>query len=263
VRLELAERRVLGAVRFLDATTRLPVRSPLAVTGGDGVRLVRNRQGLWVLLEAPGLEEHTESFLAPPSEPAVGSVPVELTVSDPGDRYLPRLVALRLPRDPDPDHAEEEDSLFRPVDALLYPAPAASVMPGWAVIRATVVRAGSREPLAGALLRVVRQSDGEVLARALTDWRDRVRGEALVAVPGVPVTTWGEGEPDEPVLVHEVPVSLEAFFDPAFDPDAGAGGRPPDPDRLETQRAGLPSATEDLMLASGRTETKTLTVAVP
>lgn len=259
MRLETVERRVLGAVRFLDATTRVPVRSPLAVAGG-GVRLVRNRQGLFVLLQAPGLEAHSASFPAPPPQPAVGSLRVELAVSDPEGRYLPRRLALDLPRDPDPEHAEQEGSLFRPVDALLYPAPAAAVAPGWAVIRATVVRAGTRAPLPGALLRVVRKSDGEVLARALTEWRDRVRGEALVAVPGVPITTWGDGDPDEPVLVNEVPVSLEAFFDPAFDPAAGLA---PDPDRLELLRPGLPSAREDLKLASGRTEKKTLTVAVP
>jgi hypothetical protein len=234
---------ILGAVRFLDAATRLPVGAPLAV-GGDGVRLVRNRQGLYVLAEASGPR-------------------AELTVRDPGGRYLPRSLALDLPRDADPEHADQAGSLFRPVDVLLYPAPAASVAPGWAVIRATVVRAGTRAPLSGALLRVVRKADGEVLARALTDWRDPVQGEALVAVPGVPITTWGDGEPEEPVLVNEVPVSLEAFFDPAFNPAAGAAGKPPDPDRLELLRAGLPSAREDLKLASGRTEKKTLTVAVP
>jgi hypothetical protein len=259
VRLEAVERRVLGAVRFLDATTRLAVRSPLTVAG-DGLRLACNRQGLYVLLHAPGLEAHTASFPAPPAQPAVGSVRVELAVSDPEGRYLPRRLALDLPRDPDPEHAEQEGSLFRPVDALLYPAPAAAVAPGWAVVRATVVRAGSGEPLAGVLLRVVRKPDGEVLARALSEWRGRVRGEALVAVPGVPITTWGEGEPDEPVLVNEVPVSLEAYFDPDFDP---AAGQAPDPDRLEIVRAGLPSAKADLKLASGRTEKTTLTVAVP
>lgn len=259
MRLEAVERRVLGAVRFLDATTLLPVRSPLAV-GGDGLRLLRNRQGLYVLVEAPGLAEHTVSFPAPPPNPGVGGLRAELSVSDPGGRYLPRGLTLRLPRDPDPEHAEQEGSLFRPVDVLLYPAPAASVAPGWAVIRATVVRAGTGAPLAGALLRVARKSDGLVLARALSDWREPVQGEALVAVPGVPITTWGDGKPNAPVLVNEVPVSLAAFFDPAFDP---AAGRAPDPDRLELLRAGLPSAQVDLSLASGRTEKQTLTVAVP
>jgi len=259
VRLERVERRVLGAVRFLDATTRLPVRSSLRVAG-EGVRLVRNLQGLFVVQEAPGLAAHVEAFLAPPPHPALGGLRVELAVSDPGSRYLPRALSLRLPRDPDPAQAEEDDSLFRPVDALLYPAPAASVAPGWAVVRATVVRAGTGEPLAGALLRVVRKSDGEVLARAQSEWRDDVRGEALVAVAGVPVTTWGDGAPDEPVLVNELPVALEAFFDPAFDP---AAGRAPDPDRMELLRLGLPSTQEDLKLASGRTEKKILTLAVP
>jgi hypothetical protein len=259
VRLELVERRVLAAVRFLDAATLLPVRYPLAVTG-DGLHFIRNGQGLYVLTAAPGLEEHTAAFLAPPPNPAVGGLRVELGVSDPGGRYLPRRLALELPRDPDPAHADEEGSLFRPVDAFLYPAPAASVSPGWAVIRATVVRAGTGEPLPGALLRVVRKPDGAVLARALGEWRAPVRGEALVAVPGVPITTWGDGKPDQPVLVNEVAVTLEAFFDPGFDP---AGGRAPDPDQMELERLGLPSVHEEMKLASGRTERKTLAVVVP
>ena len=262
MRLELADRRVLGAVRFLDAATRLPVGTPLAVAA-DGLRLVRNRQGLYVLVEAPGLESHAASFPAAPPHPAVGGLRVELTVHDPGGRYLPRSLALDLPRDPDPAHGDQETSLFRSVDVPLYPAPAASVAPGWAVIRATVVRAGSRAPLAGALLRVVRTSDNAVLARAVSDWREPVQGEALVAVPGIPITTWGDGEPEEPVLVNEVPVTLEAYFDPLFDPAAGPAGKPPDPDRMELLRLGLPSAKADLKLASGRSETKTLTVAVP
>ena len=259
MRHEAFEPRVLGAVRFLDAATRLPVAAPLAVTG-EGLRLVRNQQGLYVLVGVPSLETHADSFLAPPPHPAPGGLRAELTVRDPGGRYLPRRLAVKLPRDPDPDHSDQEDSLFRPVDTLLYPAPAASVAPGWAVVRATVVRAGTGEPLGGALLRVVRKADGEVLARALTDWRDPVRGEALVAVPGVPITTWGDGEPEAPVLVNEVPVSLEVFVDPQFDPAAGPA---PDPDRLDLLRLGLPSVHEDLRLASGRTEKKTLTVAVP
>ena len=259
MRHEAFEPRVLGAVRFLDAATRLPVRAPLSVAG-DEVRLVRNQQGLYVLVGSPGLEAHLDSFVAPPPHPALGGLRAELTVRDPGGRYLPRRLALRVPRDPDPAHADQEDSLFRPVDVLLYPAPAASVAPGWAVVRATVVRAGSGEPLGGALLRVVRKADGEVLARALTDWRDPVRGEALVAVPGIPITTWGDGEPEEPVLVNEVPVTLEVFVDSLFDP---AAGPVPDPDRMDLLRGGLPSAFEDLRLASGRTEKKTLTVTMP
>lgn len=239
MRHEAVEPRVLGAVRFLDAATLLPVGAPLSV-GGDGVRLVRNRQGLYVLAEAPGPR-------------------AEMTVRDPGGRYLPRRLGVDLPRDPDPAHADQAGSLFRPVDVLLYPAPAASVAPGWAVVRATVVRAGSGSPLGGALLRVLRKADGVVLARALSDWRGSVRGEALVAVPGIPITTWGDGEPEAPVLVNEVPVTLEAFVDPAFDPLGPA----PDPDRLESLRGGLPSASAELRLASGRTEKKTLTVAMP
>lgn len=241
MRLELVERRVLAALRFLDATIGLPVQAPLTVSGA-GLRFVRNRSGLYVLTEAPE------------------TAAVEVTVSDPGGRYLPRGLVLSLPRDPDPAHAGEESSLFRPVDVFLYPAPAASVAPGWAVIRATVVRAGTGEPLPGVLLRVVRKSDGLELARTLSDWRERVRGEALVAVAGLPITTWGAGKPQDPVLVGKVTVTLEAFFDPDFDP---AAGRAPDPDRVDSLSPGPPSASMELDLSSGGTKVETLTVAVP
>jgi hypothetical protein len=256
VRLDLLDRRVVGAVRYLDATTGLPIRRALDVAG-EGVRLMRNLRGLYVLSQVAGLEQHELTFPAPPRSPGIAGMRMTLTVSDPAGRFLPRSHTVRLPRDPDPAHADQEGSLFRTIDVPLYPSPAALVSPGWSVIRATVVRQGSGEPLPGALLRVVRTSDSKVLARGVSEWRGDTRGEALVAIAGVPITTWGDV--DDPVVVNEVPATLEVYFDPQFDP----AGDTPDPDRLETARAGLPSATASLKLASGRGLAKTLAVAVP
>jgi len=134
------------------------------------------------------------------------------------------------------------------------------------VVAVSLVReTATRDALGGALLRVV--SNGRVLARGLTDWR----GEALVPVAGVPVTTWS----DDPtaVIVTEIAASLEAVFDPA------AGQRTPeamvlagatdvaqpvvDPDAIETARAGLPQAATFVSLAPGRTLSVSLQVTVP
>ena len=95
-------------------------------------------------------------------------------------------------------------------------------------------------PLAGALIRVVRSSDSVRLALGLSDRR----GEALVAVPGIPTTTFDAG--DGPVLATEVDISLETFFDPS------QVGSTPDPDALEANRAGLRSSSTPARLAAGR-----------
>src|SRR5262249_18041506 len=135
---EHLDRRVLGAVQFVDSTTGNRILSPLRVTA-TGVRFTRNRSGQYVVLSHPQLAAHTESFCSPPGSPAVGSVEVELNVSDPGKTYLERTSTIRLPRDPDPRHADVPESLFRAVDIRLFPAPVSRVEPNWAVIRATVV----------------------------------------------------------------------------------------------------------------------------
>jgi hypothetical protein len=106
-----------------------------------------------------------------------------------------------------------------------------------------------------------------VLARGLTDWR----GEALVPVAGVPVTTWST-EPDA-VIVTEIAASLECYFDaavgsrtPALIVRAGmAPDRPPlpDPDAIERLRATLPQTVTPVVLAAGRSLAVTVGVGVP
>jgi hypothetical protein len=48
---ELLDDRVLGAIRFLDAETGLPIRSPLSVAG-EGMCFVANRSGMFVITRA-------------------------------------------------------------------------------------------------------------------------------------------------------------------------------------------------------------------
>jgi len=253
MRLEPVEQRILGAIRFVDATTKLRIGSPLIVKA-DGLSFVRNRSGHYVIASATGLETHTAAFDKPPVSPGLGTMLFEINVADPASQYLARRHALKLPRDPDPKHANVGDSLFQLIDVELFPSSIAPTGPGWAVIRATVLKRGTKEPLSGSLIRVTRKNGvaaGEkALGRGLTD----KRGEALVAVPGIPVTTFGEGAGS--VTTNEIDVTIEAFFDPA------ASGIP-DPDDLEERRTSLKTETIITKLASGRTFPLTLEVTLP
>jgi hypothetical protein len=261
---ERVEHRVLGALRCTDATTLVPLDTPLTLTG-NGVELLHNRSGLYVIWEWTQLATHAPAFDSPPPAPALGSEPLELSVQDPSGRYLPRRVRIALPRDPLPANTANAQSLFRPIDVPMYASPSAKVGANWVVLRVNVRETATRDALGGALLRVV--SKGTVLARGLTDWR----GEALVPVAAVPVTTWST-EPGA-VTITEIAASIEAVFDP------GAGRRTPeaivlsgankvaqpvvDPDAIETARAGLPQVAAVVSLAAGRSLSVSLQITAP
>lgn len=249
MRLEHVERRVLGAVRFVDSTTGLQVRNPLTLDA-EGVQFRRSLAGYFVVFQAPGLQAHTRAFESPPSTPALSSVELEVVVRDARRHYLPRRFSLRLPRDPDPQHDNQPNWLFSPEDIPLFPAPAAQMAPGWAVVRMSVVDASTEAPLTGALIRITRNSDSAHLASGLSDHR----GEAVVAISGIPITTSEEGE--GPVLTTEVEATVEAFYD-------RDGGEIPDPGQLEDNRAALPSADAIVRLASGRSLVLALAITLP
>ncbi len=266
--LERAERRVLGALRCVDATTRVAIEQPILVEithAKGGARVLRNRRGLYVISEAPTLEAHSAAFTQPPASPGNGARRFKATLRDPSSRYLPRLADLALPRDADPTHAEQPGSLFQPIEIALYPSSAAPVAANWAVLRVSLSDSGSGAALGGALLRV--SKDGAVLARGITDWR----GEALLPVRGVPVTTWSDA-PDA-VVVSEIEVEVEAIFDPARGTRVGAAavrnGRAPaapplvDPDKLEAQRATLPHTSRSIAIAARRAQSLSLGLALP
>jgi len=246
--LDSVDRRVLGAVRFLDATTQLAIRHGLRVRAADASLLV-NRSGLWVIWKAKGLEGHSTVFEAPPAAPALASVSVDLIVDDSEARYLARRATVKLPRDPALATATQVNSLFRPQDVRMYPAPNAATSPGWALVRAHVARASGGAPLAGALVRVLRPADQQVLARGMSD----SRGEALVAVPGIPVTSFSSG--DGPPIATEIDVTVQAIFDPA-------AGADPDPDAIESA-SGLPATSSAQKLAARQQLAVSLTIAVP
>ncbi|WP_437876389.1 hypothetical protein [Sorangium sp. So ce513] len=249
---DLEERRYLGAVRFVEATTRAPIRGPLVVTAENATFFV-NRRGLHVIASAEGLAAHGDSFESAPPSPALRSVPVSGVVRDPSHRYLPRRFRIELPRDADPAHAGSPDSLFQPVDIPLYPSPGAPTEPGWALLRATLLRRGDRSRLPGAFLRVRRASDDVELAAGLSDvGRDsidpagarRTAGEALVPVARLPITVWNH-DPG-PVLVNFVEVVVEVTHAPL------ASDGIPDPDALAALAVNAANRWS-FQLASGRT----------
>ncbi|ACB35295.1 hypothetical protein Lcho_3035 [Leptothrix cholodnii SP-6] len=262
--LERVEHRVLGALRCIDVNTGVALNTPMTVEIPQA-RLLRNRSGLHVIHQLPALAAHEAVFDAPPASPAQGSVQLTATVRDPAGRYLPRLAAIALPRDPAADNADQADSLFRPIDVALFPASTAATGANWCVLRVSVTHNTSDDALGGALL-LVRQGN-RTLARGLTDWR----GEALVSVPGVPITTWSDVPGS--VVVNEITAQIIAVFDPAAGLRTSAArvrdGREPaalplvDPDRLEAQRNTLPRANRAVQLSAGTNLVLSLSLALP
>jgi hypothetical protein len=248
--------RALGAVRFVDVTTRVPVLETLLVSA-EGARFVRNHSGIVTIAAAPGLAGHVEALGDPPTSPVIPPFDLVIAVDDPTGRYLPRSTRMTLPRDPLPANAAHPDSIFFVPQVPLYPSPIARRAPGWAVVRASVRRAGpGGQPLPWVYFRLrlaTASPTAEPLARGMADGR----GEAFVAVSGIAVTNW-QASGTGPVLSSEIDAVLEAYYDP--DPEAGT---PPDPDAIDLERAALPSATTSLKLASGREVAVRLEITVP
>jgi len=247
---ETLDYRVLGAVRFVDAGTGQHVDRLLEVAA-PGVRWIRNCRNLHVVADAPGLTFLTEEFIYPDPPPDIDPpITVAATVRDPAGRYLARSFSFELPRDPDPANADAA-SLFQPLDVPLYPSPSASAVAGWAALRASVIGADDT-PVEGALIRVVRFGadpiDDKVLARGMSD----ERGEAFVPIPGIPLMTWSDEE--TAVLANSVNLRIEVYADPG-------ASRPADPDRLERERATLPSGElASVPVKAGATFTATVRI---
>ena len=107
------DRRVLGALRFIDHTTEALIQRPLQVTA-ENVRFIRNLSSFYVVSAAPGLASHLTEFESPPSEPALGSVQISVSIDDRQQTYLPRLMTIDLPRDPDPASSRGPDRTGTP-----------------------------------------------------------------------------------------------------------------------------------------------------
>lgn len=252
---EVIERRYLGALSCIDRATGYRLKRNLSIES-EQARFQRNRSSLYVIQQANGLDDYTNSFQLP-DEPALGSIPMTVQVSDPLNQYLPRSLQVNLPRDGDPDNRAQENSLFNPVQVQLYAAPNASLLSNWSTVRVSVMQQGTgsnNEPVAGALLRVIRNSDDEVLSSGLSD----LRGEALVIIPGIPITQFADeadidDDTDEPspVVISEIPARLELSL-------ADSSEWPVNPDELESNHSSNVVASENLTLRTGRMEKLTI-----
>lgn len=185
---ERVEKRVLGAIRWLDAVTRAPISLPL-VARSETLRFQRNLTALTVITHAAGLAPYTRLFnldaLAETDEVAPLSLQRESEVHDPTGTYLPNRFTLQPPRDPSPallspDNRRPPNSLFTPIDIMLLPSPAARLAAGCAQVRVLILD-DAGVPLPNALGRVVASADDTLLGCGLSD----ARGETLTAVPGL------------------------------------------------------------------------------
>jgi hypothetical protein len=241
--IEDVERRVWAALRPVDAVSRRPLDVLLRVHG-SGQRWLSNLSGLLVLheLSEPAarraeFDEYEATFPAPTA--IAPPVVIRTTLEDPRGRYLARAVTIELPRSD-----AGEAPLFEPIDVPMYPAPAAPLAAPWSVVRVHAERGGL--PAGGCAISLHEVGDEtQVLGRGQSD----TRGEAIVAVPGVPLFIPSGGAD---AFVREREVEATAVFEPA------AGG-PPDTDALAlASGAGFVRATVTVVIASGRTTPLTI-----
>jgi hypothetical protein len=251
MRIEHVDRRALAAVNFIDAATERRILRKLAPEAA-GARWIRSRGGPYVIASAPGLEDHTNAFIAPPSEPDLNSIELTIKVSDPQMEYLRRRKTIRLPRNPNPQRRDRPDSLFNPVDIPLYYSPRARTLSSWSGLRLTVKEEGTLNLLPWAALRVRERGDNKLKAIGLADHR----GEAMIPIIDIPLLVPNENGNGAPAK-RETEVVIEVFFDAAVNrlaslADLEAGRDPnkdyfPDPDQmLQGQPAG------DVKPASGK-----------
>jgi hypothetical protein len=262
---DLLDRRALALLAFVDAYGR-PLQASVQIEG-EGVKMVAKGNGQYAVLAAKGLEAHTAAFLAPPGAPALRSLHIQLDCTPLTRTLAPRRFDLRLPRDPDPTHREQPNSLFQPVPIEILPTAAGPVTGSAAVLRVSVTRSGDGKTIEGALVRA-QTDNGLFAARALTD----ARGEACLLFAALPLSFAGAGatvDPDTPARVTvDVDPAVARFHAPADIPAAvtEAAGRTTgliDPDALAAALpADFPSGTA-LRVAAGRQLSLALTWTAP
>lgn len=249
LRFEFVAEDVLAAVRLVDAVTARPVTDPVAVAS-PGLRLRRKTNGDLIVLAATPL-------------PGAGrDYPLDLR--PPGGAYSPRRCTLHLPRDADPTHATQATSLFQPALVRLLPAPGYPVTGLLALLRVTLRRSTDQARIGGALLRLAPVAASVQPGRALTD----VAGEALLVVPGVPLSSPGPGA----TVLAGIAATLDALVDPASatftaDADLDAARRTdaartdgfPDPDDIEARLGGAAPAGTPVRLVPGGVAIASLT----
>ena len=291
------DRRVLGAIRCVDANTNLRIEGSFRIESA-GLEIFRNRQGDFVLARAHSnadLDAHTDQFQEVPSQPALGSesFDIDIVALNENDRhesllnaqiapYLPRRISVDLPRDPDPANSGSDTSLFHPIVVRLLPSLSGPIPTGGNVVRA-IVTSSTGDPIPGALIRVTRMTESgeELIAVGMTHWSGRAIGEAIVPITAIPLTTWdtsvldedasggdgsggdtseGDDVDEPPVISTEVATTIHAIWDPNVDL---AAGMIPDPEDLELRRNELSSTTLSVPMSYGQYVVARLTISDP
>ncbi|SMF27524.1 hypothetical protein SAMN02745866_01751 [Alteromonadaceae bacterium Bs31] len=245
---EAINRRVFAALQMVDAATGQMIFSPIQLQG-EGANIFRNKSGFFVIKELHGASEYSASFETP-AAPPVGSMELTLSCQDPKRKYLERTLSLSLPRDANPANSDNADSLFNPLVVELYRDVHAKTLVNWSLVR--VVATDSGEPVVGAFIQVVRLSDDQLIGRSISNQQ----GEALVIIPGIPITEFSEGddeededdsEEEEAVVIQDINVRVELSL---ADPPQW----PVNPDVLQSNHAANIEQTINTSLRTGRTE---------
>lgn len=228
--IELVDRRVFGAIEFIDDLSETRVLSPLHIDA-PGVQVMRNRSGFYVLREVDGQDAYTRAFDNPPARPPRSELAV--SVQDPTQRYLPQRIGLALPRWL-PDAAEaldDADNALKPVTVRLAPAAGMPLQGAWAVLRLKVAITGSATGLANVLVEAQPALPGFALRRSFTDRH----GEALVVIVSAPPFLPLAGPPAG--LTREFAVALTLVLDRSVVRPSTATEYPsPDPALIQRRR---------------------------
>ena len=201
---DLLDRRALALIALVDPFGR-PLGGPAQLTGA-GLRTVAKPGGRWAVLACKGLEAHVGSFESAPASPAQGTVACAIDIRPADGALAPRRAVVPLPRDPDPDHKDEQDSLFAPVTITLLPSPQCPIPATSAAVRVTVRKRNDGRRVANALVRVA-SDNGQFAAQAVSD----AAGEALVIVTDFPMSFTGGGGS----VADGLPGKVTAVADPA------------------------------------------------
>lgn len=251
---ETLERRVFGAIEFVDDLTDQRVLEPLQIRA-PGIGLLRNRSGLYVIRELDGHQAYTRQFDDAPSAPVRSDF--SLQVEDPSAHYLPRTVALSLPRllaapaSPVPD----AENVLRPVRIRLWPAAALPVRAQWAILRMTLEVAGTNPPqgLANVIVETRPRVAGLGVQHTMTDHH----GDALIVIAGAPPVL-PDGGPAG--LTRDFSVGVTLVIDSQVVRSSAARAVPPIPDpsrvlrRRDEQHAEVRVvALQDQVLSAGTT----------
>ena len=68
--MERIDRRVFGAIEFIDDLTDAPLRAPLHIDA-PGLRLLPNHRGLYVIHAVDGKDDYARAFDDPPDRKSV------------------------------------------------------------------------------------------------------------------------------------------------------------------------------------------------